>query len=158
MVKLAGKLLSKRRIVMLPFRSSRRQTGFTLLEAIVSIVLLASVGVAVYALIGANMISMFRVKQVSTVVPIVYEAIVELQSMPIHQQGVGSFLIRDTQVSWKAIEIGKKRNSQNVSGYRGLYDIGLYDVQFELTRDGKFLASYSIRRAGYQKVRLHDGQ
>jgi general secretion pathway protein I len=140
-----------RNLERLPRR--RQQRGFTLLEAIVAIVILASGSLALYGLFNTNLITLTRVQEVSREVPLVEQAAEYLSAMNLMQPTNGEFEVDGAQVTWSAKLLEPYRQSQSGRGFIGLYQLGLYTVEFTVTDRGRPLGTYSLRLVGYQQVR-----
>ena len=57
-------------------------------------------------------------------------------------------------VVWTAKLLQPARQSQSVTGGRGYYEVGLYEVEFMMMSErGRSLGTWRIRVVGYEKVR-----
>lgn len=130
-----------------------KQRGFSLLEAIVAMVVLASASMAFYGLFNTNLITLTRVQEVSREVPLVEQALENLQAMNLTGEASGEFEIDDAEVIWKAELVEPYRQSQNGRGFLGYFQLGLYTIDFTVIDRGTTLGSYSFRAVGYEKVR-----
>ena len=54
---------------------------------------------------------------------------------------------------WSARLLEPPRQSQTVTGERGYFEIGLYEVEFELRDAGRSLGTWRMRVPGYERVR-----
>lgn len=134
-----------------------RQDGFSLLEAMVAIVILAAASMAFYGLFNTNLITLTRVQEVSREVPLVEQAIEYLTVMNLTGEAAGEFEIDTAQVQWQAELIEPYRQSQNGRGFMGYYQVGLYTVEFTVIDRGSPLGTYRFRTVGYEKVREPSG-
>lgn len=136
-----------------------RHRGFTLLEAAVALALFATVGMALYTLYNTNLITLLRVQDSSRQVPVVRHAIEYLATVNPAEQQEGEFAFNGFDVRWQASLVEPTRKGQNAFGLVGYYDIGLYDVRFEITEearpDGRVrpVGSWNLRLVGYEDVR-----
>ena len=133
--------------------NSSQQRGFTLLETIVSLVIFATAGIALYSLLNTNLITLGRVQSVSRQLPAVNHAIEMISSLNLQNEQQGEFDANGLIVSWQARLLEPYRQGQHVTGYRGIYQVGLYQVDFEVSKEGQPLGSYKTRIVGYQQVR-----
>jgi len=129
------------------------QQGFTLLEAIVAMVILTSASLALYSLFNTNLITLGRVQQVSSEVPLVEQATQHLLAMNLTQAAAGEFEVDGARVVWSAELLEPYRQSQNVRGFIGYFQLGLYTVEFAISNKNELLGSYTLRLVGYEKVR-----
>ena len=137
--------------------TTRRQTtrpgGFTLLEAVVALAIFSAGAMALYGLYGANLMGLTRAGDVAGQLPIVEQAVERLSSIDLRHQAEGRFDAGPAEISWTATLVEPPRQSQSVSGYAGAFEIGLYQVDFEVVEDGRVLGSWQMRLASHQRVR-----
>jgi len=136
--------------------SFRESGGFTLLETMVAMVLLASVGMALFGLFNTNISSLIRVKDVSRQLPVVYSAVDALAAEALLDESEGELSFDGIDVRWTVSQVGDFRDSQTITGYRGYYRVGLYRIDLELYEKDRLLGRHSYRQAGYEKVRGPD--
>ena len=129
------------------------QAGFTLLETIVAFVIYASAGMALYGLFNTNLITLTRVQDVSRQTLVVEHAIENLSSMNLQQEVAGQMQINEFTIPWTARLVQPHRQGQNVQGFRGYFQIGLYQIDFEVRDRQRSLGAYQLRVVGYEKVR-----
>jgi len=130
-----------------------RQRGFTLLEAIVAMVILASASMALYSLFNTNLITLGRVQEVSKEVPRVRQASHFLAAMNLTRESAGEFDLDGARVVWSARLLEPYRQGQSGRGFLGYFQLGLYGVEFSIVEGEKSSGTYSMRLVGYEKVR-----
>jgi len=136
-------------------RSKAHQLGFGLLEALVALVLLSSLGFALLAWIQQNIdltgkLRNHYVEQEARQMVIDWSSTVNFMETPKGEHKEGNLLI-----SWSA-ELKNPITSQ--SGYpmgTGLFDLALYEVNVTTTRleEGQTWFSEKFVRIGYRKAR-----
>lgn len=136
-----------------PVRRRRPAGGFALLEAIVAIVLFAAAGMALYGLFNTNLISLLRVHDAAREAPVVRYAMERLSTVDPRQSAAGSFEVDGFEVTWTATLVEPVRQGQNVLGVLGDFEVGLYDIEFQVADDGRRLGTWRLRRVGFEKVR-----
>ena len=136
-------------------RTTRRSppAGFTLLEAVVALAIFAAGAMALYGLYGANLIGMSRARDVAGQLPIVEQAVERLALIDPRQQAEGAFAVGAAEVSWTAALVEPPRQSQSGSGYVGAFEIGLYQVDFDIVEDERVLGSWQVRLADHERLR-----
>ncbi len=136
-----------------PCRSAR---GFTLLEAVVSLAIFAAAGIALYALFSNNLFALTRIDESQRQVAAVRQAVERLSGVnPWHEQQ-GRFSIDDLEVVWSAQPVEPPRNGMTSFGELGAFDVGLFDVQFDIVdaaRPGRPLGRWHLRLVGFDLVR-----
>ena len=136
-------------------RTAKRppSAGFTLLEAVVALTIFAAGAMALYGLYGANLIGLTRARDVAGQLPVVEQAVERLALIDPRQQAEGSFDVGAAEVSWTATLVEPPRQSQSTSGYLGAFEIGLYQVDFDIVEDERTLGSWQMRLASHARVR-----
>ena len=132
---------------------SRRQQGFTLLETMVALVIFTGAAMALYGLFNTNLIALVRVHDVSRQMPAVRHAIEYLSSINPRETDAGQFEFDGVKVAWSATLLQPVRQSQNVTGGRGYFEVGLYEIEFVMSERGRPLGTYQMRVVGHKKVR-----
>lgn len=131
----------------------RRARGFTLLEAIVALAILAAAGMALFAAMSQSLQMVRRAQQAREADAALRNALawtetVNPMTAPRGEQALGDWVLR-----WTAEPVEAPR--AGVTGYLapGLYEVGLYRMHLELWRDGVRQRETELRRAGYRQVR-----
>ena len=132
---------------------SRRQQGFTLLETMVALVIFTGAAMALYGLFNTNLIALVRAHDVSRQMPAVRHAIEYLSSINPRETDAGQFEFDGVKVAWSATLLQPVRQSQNVTGGRGYFEVGLYEIEFVMSERGRPLGTYQMRVVGHKKVR-----
>ena len=130
-----------------------RPMGFTLLETMVAMVVFAGAAMALYALFNTNLIALARAHDVSRQMPAVRHAVEYLSSINPREEGDGTFEIDGIEVAWSASLLQPARQSQSVTGGRGYFEVGLYEVEFTMSERGRPMGTWRMRIVGYEKVR-----
>lgn len=130
-----------------------RERGFTLLETMVALVIFTGAALALYALFNTNLIALARAHDVSRQVPAVRQTIEYLADINPREEGEGRIELGGLDVAWTATLVEPPRQSQTVTGGRGYYEIGLYEIEFTLSDRDRTLGTWRMRSVGYEKVR-----
>lgn len=130
------------------------QKGFTLIEAIVALVLLSTTGMALFSWINANMITLVRIQEINaeneaTVNAVEYMNSINPMATPEGTTPVGSYQLR-----WKAQETTPPRDGAGYPYGTSLYQIAMYETQVTLEKpDGRPWVNFTIGQVGFKKVR-----
>ena len=135
-------------------RMRRRAAGFTLVEMVVALAIFAAAGMALYGLLGTNLITLTRVQDVAGQALAVRETMERLASVNPWEQAEGSFETNGFEVAWQARLVEPMRQSQTAFGIPGPFNIGLYEMEFELRREGEAAGTWRMRQVGYEDMRV----
>lgn len=131
----------------------RRSRGFTLLEAIVALAILAAAGLALFAGMSQSLQMVQRAQQARDIDTALRNALawsdrINPMETPDGDQVLGAWTLR-----WHAEPVEPPRDGATPSGQPGLYQVGLYRLQLELWRDGRLEREAELRKAGFRQVR-----
>jgi len=130
-----------------------KSAGFTLLETVVALAIFAAGAMALYGLFNANLIALSRVQAAAEHLPVTRAAIEALATVNPWHQSQGAFEIDGYQVNWSARLIQPIRHGHTNPGTMGSFDLGLYEIEFAVSNDGRQLGVWQMRSVGYERVR-----
>lgn len=133
-----------------------RQEGFSLLEAIVSLAVLASVGMALFAAMAQSVQMAARAEAARERESALRNALAWMQTVNPAQVPNGEQRLGEVVLSWTSEPIEPPRDAMTGYFRAGLYSVGLYRVHLQLTRDGHAFAEMDLRRVGFEQVREPD--
>ena len=136
--------------------AARRSAGFTLLETMVALVIFSGAAMALYSLYNTNLVALVRVHDVTRQIPAARHAVEYLSSVNPREQESGRVEIDGLEVAWTSKLLQPARDSQTLTGGRGYYEVGLYEVEFAMSDGGRSLGTWRLRVPGYEKVREPD--
>jgi len=131
-----------------------RQHGFTLIEAIVSLVLMATTGMALFSWINTNLITLSRVQAINaqdSATSNALEFITKINPMdsPSGQTQLGAY-----RLSWQAQATTEARDGASYPMGIGLYQFVMYQTTVSVDQtDGQPWFSFNLQQVGYKKVR-----
>ena len=127
--------------------------GFTLLEMVVALLIFAAAGMALYGLLNTNLITLTRVQDVLRQAPAVREAMERLATVNPWREDEGVFEVDGFDVAWTASLVEPMRQGQTALGVPGPFNVGLYEVEFELRQEGRAMGTWRMRQVGYEDMR-----
>ena len=127
--------------------------GFTLLEAIVALVLLSTSGIAIYSLINSNLIGFNRVRAVATRTVAVRNALEWMHQINPAETPEGTTESNGLRIDWQARPLAPMIDGHGYPRNISYYQMGLFDTEVAVSRDGDEIAFFHLRQVGYRKVR-----
>ena len=115
-------------------------------------VVFAGAAVALYGLFNTNLIALGRAHDVSRQMSVARHALEYLAAVNPREVDGGQFRVDGIDVVWSARLLEPARRSQTAAGDRGYFEIGLYEVVFELHDAGRPLDTWRVRIPGYEKI------
>lgn len=133
--------------------SEQRQRGFSLLEAIVALTILATVGLAMFAAMNQSVQMAQRVEQARVADSAIRNAMAWMETVNPALTPEGEQQLGDVVLQWRSELVEPARNAMTGHLQAGLFEVGLYTVKIELRQEGRLLTTAEIRRVGYRQVR-----
>ena len=134
----------------------RRSAGFTLLEAIVALAILAAGGMALFAALSGALRSLERADAAARLDTATENALTLLETRNPMLEPEGEAAVGEYRIEWRATPVEPVRVGLTDYLQPGLYDVGLYDVEIVISRDGRVERRLTVRRAGFQQMRQQE--
>lgn len=133
------------------------QKGFTLIEAIVAMVIVSILSMSLYSWLSASYVSSNRAIKNLNKSDAVVSAKAYIERLNPMLQPEGAYQIGDYHILWSSQPITDIRPVYN-GGTIGLFDVALYNVEVELFAGElgsatKKLGTYSVELIGYVRAR-----
>lgn len=131
-----------------------RQNGFTLLEAIVALVILSTAGLAMFSWLNTNLQTTHRIQALSAELNAKENALEYMKSINPMQTNQGQALIGDITIKWDSKPIIPPMDGANYPNGMSLYQIALYETSIRMDKtDNPSWITFKIQQMGYRKVR-----
>ncbi len=128
-----------------------KQQGFTLLEAIVALVLIASTGMALLSWINTNLISLQRIQAVQERDTAIRNALAFLDTINPYNSPNGDVEMGVYQIQWQSITLETPIPGINKWSDPSIFDVGLYETRVKVLRNQQLQATFSVRLVGYKQ-------
>ncbi len=131
-----------------------QQRGFTLIEAIVSLVLISTTGMALFSWINSNIITLGRVQEsnaenAATLNALEYMHNINPMTSPQGQVDLGAY-----RISWKAEASTELHDGADYPYGISPYQLGVYQTKVTLQKsDGQLWFAFSLQQVGFKRVR-----
>lgn len=130
-----------------------RSRGFSLLEAIVALAIVASAGLALFAAMNQSIQMVRRAEAARLSDSAMRNALAWLETINPGQTPEGEERLGDVVLTWRSEPIEPPRDAAMGYLQAGLYQVGLYDMTVDLQIDGAAPTSFHLRKVGYVQVR-----
>ena len=134
----------------------RLSGGFTLLEAIVALVVFSMGALALYGWLSSNMISLQRVRDRQQVEAAMHSALDMIRRGNPMEAANGSRDLNGLKVTWISKLLEPARPNVDQAGTPAIFLVGLYETEVRISRDGHTLGEFHVRQVGWKQVRQAD--
>lgn len=134
----------------------RRVSGFTLLEAIVAMVVMATSLLALYGWLSSNTIALNRAQAQTRALEDARSALAVVETINPMSEPSGERELPPLRVRWQSKPLADRRPGLSRIGMTNQFDFILYDVEVEVLRGGERVREFSFRKAGWEVVRAID--
>jgi general secretion pathway protein I len=124
-----------------------KQQGFSLLEAIVALTILAGTSMALFGWIGGSLRQLNRSEFYIDATPVMMSALEYLKFQDLASRPLGEFVNGDILVNWQAVAVEK-----DVVGVQGSnFLLSLYDVELHVSKGQQILSHLKTRVVNYHR-------
>lgn len=131
----------------------RLESGFSLLEAIVAMVVMATALLALYAWLSSSTLGLTRAQAQTRALQDARSALAMMETVNPMLEPSGQRRLGDIEVDWESTTAAARRSGRTRAGRPSLFDVALYEVQVTVRRDGSPEHTFALRRAGWEAVR-----
>ncbi len=132
----------------------KRQKGFTLIEAIVALVLMATTGMALFSWVNSNIITLQRVQASNAQNAATANALQYMHTVNPMATPEGNAILGPHKLHWKSEPLTEVRDGAAYPTGVSLYQLAMYQTQVDLQKDdGKDWFGFKLKQVGYKRVR-----
>lgn len=134
--------------------TGRGEAGFSLLEAMVALVLIGAVLVPLYSLHSGTLRSLLRTAESNARMGVETDAFEYVRSLNPMLAPEGTDELGEYRISWRSEVVAGPRNNEAYPAGIGAHDVGLYRLSVTVqTAKGEPVTSFEILQVGYRLVR-----
>lgn len=131
-----------------------RQNGFTLLEAVVAMVLISGAGAALFSWINTELDSVARLQQSNARAEAMVNVLELMHTVNPMLTPEGTVSFAAYRLTWTAREVTPMQDGLSYPRGISLYQLALYDTLVRVINpDGTPWFDFTLRQVGYKKVR-----
>ena len=136
-----------------PIEAARRNArGFTLLEAIVALVVFTMGAFALYGWLSTNVITLNRIRERQQIEIATHSALDLIRRSNPMQTPEGQRSVGELTVTWIARPVEPVRAGSSQTGEPTLFMVGLYDMDVRVMRGGRELHAFQVRQVGWKQL------
>jgi general secretion pathway protein I len=142
---------------MLITHASKRPYGFSLLEALVALVLLTTAGFALFSWINSSFDALNRIETSNARAAAEINALEYLKTVNPMQRPEGEMLLGDVAMHWRARALEPPRANMTDAQTPGIFMVALYEVEVTLeSLPALPRYSFTVRQMGYFRTMIDD--
>lgn len=126
--------------------------GFTLLEAIVALVIFSMGALALYGWLSTNLHTLTRVDAGRETLMRNRSALDAVRAINPMATPKGRLRVADTEVEWDGELIEPVRRGRSQVGGETLFELGLYRLDVRVLEEGREVSNFTVRQLGYHQV------
>lgn len=134
-------------------RSHEQQQGFSLLEAIVALTIMATCLLALYAWLSTSTFAITRVHASAFSLQDARTAMAVIETINPMAEPDGNRKLPPLEIRWKARPVTDLRMGMSRSGTATQFDFRLFDLDVEVVRDNAVVRDFSVRKTGWVAAR-----
>ena len=135
---------------------TRAHSGFTLLEAIVALVIMATTLMVLYGWLASSTLGAVRSEETAASLSSARTALSYLERVNPMTQPNGTTEFGTFKLTWHAEPVTDRRTGRTPVGDPSPYDYQLFDLTAQIQGEGFAMREFTVRRAGWVATRVID--
>jgi len=127
-----------------------QQKGFTLIEAIVALVLISLTGMAIFQWLNQSMANLRVLEREQSTTLTVQNALAYIKTINPMENPTGKAQVGNMQLEWESDLLEEPTKGMTQKGSITQYTFGLYQLDITLTQTNQPKFQFSVRQVGYK--------
>lgn len=133
--------------------SRRHAGGFTLLEAIVALVIFTMGAFVLFGWLSSNVITLQRIAERREAGEAVASALELLHGVNPMQAPRGNRAVGSLEIRWAAKPLVPPRTAVTQVGLPTVFEVGLYELQVEVRNGDREIEHFLVRQVGWRQTK-----
>lgn len=133
--------------------ASRSQRGFSLLEAIVALTIMATGLLALYAWLSTSTMALGRVRESAAGLSDARAAMAIMDAVNPMDEPNGTRDLLPLEIRWTSRPLTDLRLGMSPAGGATQFDFRLYELDIEVRRDNRVVRDFKMRKVGWTAAR-----
>jgi len=130
-----------------------RQQGFSLLEAIVALTIMATCLLALYAWLSTSTLALGHVRASALALADARAAMAVVETINPMAEPNGKRDLPPLEIRWKARPLTELRLGMSPAGGATQFDFRLYELDVEVLHNGRSIREFNLRKTGWVAAR-----
>ncbi|GGZ70853.1 type II secretion system protein [Lysobacter xinjiangensis] len=132
--------------------SPKPQAGFTLLEAIVALVIFSMGAIALYSWLSTNVIALGRIQENREALMLSQSALDMVRRINPMETPSGERRVGDVLITWTAKPIEAPKAAVTQVGLPTIFQAALFDLDVAVSKAGREINRFHVRQVGYRQT------
>lgn len=132
---------------------SRKQKGFTLLEAVIAIAIFSMGAAALYGWVNANLITLERIDHINTRSSAIESALAFINTIDPLAMPQGSVQLGELRIDWSTTPTEYKNDVLDEQNSKTINHASLVNAEVSVYRHDNLIGEFSLSLLGVKKVR-----
>jgi general secretion pathway protein I len=132
-----------------PILRQSSRSGFSLLEAIVALTLISTIGLAIFSWVSGMLISVEKIENNGSRLTVMRNAAEYLSNTNIMEQPSGNAILGPYQLSWNSELVEPIKTGLNSNSTANEFKVGLYDVNVSVVNANHKEVQFTLRLTGF---------
>ena len=132
--------------------AKKTNAGFTLLEALVALAILATSGTALLVFYSNAINGLIRATEIQETLLLAENLQPLFNTLTLQEETEQQMEFNGYQVHWHAKPVEPKQQGRNSNGAMSRFIMGLYDIEVTINKDDREIDRYTTRNVSWQLI------